>query len=348
MRTLYLIRHGEPDFPNGERICLGQTDLPLSTLGRLQGAVLGAFLPGIPAGNVFSSPLIRARDTASFLGPVTVAEDLKEHCSGLFEGLPFSEIRKRYPDLYEQRGNDPYHTLIPGADLPSDTKRRILHCLDAILARTEGDIAAVTHAGVSRLYLLALNAAGEKDYIRLKLPYTGVTKLVLDKGVLTPAYIGRAPAVKLTRELCLRLLQAAGTPENIVRHSLAVEKRALELAEGRPVDRELLSCAALLHDMLRTEPFHERAAADALEALGYTEVASLVRTHSDIPAECADSVCEASLLFLADKTVSGDAPVTLEERFRTTLKKCTTPEALEAHARRFAQAGHILSLLERS
>lgn len=39
MRSVYLIRHGHPDFPIASRICLGQTDTPLGPLGRLQGVL---------------------------------------------------------------------------------------------------------------------------------------------------------------------------------------------------------------------------------------------------------------------------------------------------------------------
>lgn len=348
MRTVYLIRHGEPAFPGGQKICLGVTDLPLSRQGRLQAAVLSAYLPGLGAGNIFSSPLKRARETAEMIGPSEAVPGLRELDMGLWDGIPFSEIREHFPVLYAQRGEDPFHTCVPGGEAPAQAVRRMHRCVDSVLSRSDGDIVLVSHRGVIRSYLCGQNILAEMDCFRQDIPYTGVTKLILNKGVLTPEYIGRMPKAGLTRTLCLKLLQAAGTPENIVRHSLAVEKRALMLAEGFAVNRELLSCAALLHDMLRTEPCHEAAAADALEALGYSDVAALVRTHSDLPSGSAGTVCEASLLYIADKTVTGEQPVTLEERFRTTLKKCTTPEAREAHARRFRQAERILSLLERS
>ena len=72
MRKIYLIRHGQPELPGGERICLGSSELPLSTLGRLQACLLGLELGGRVSA-VFSSPLSRARDTALALaGPEDV------------------------------------------------------------------------------------------------------------------------------------------------------------------------------------------------------------------------------------------------------------------------------------
>ena len=66
MRHIYLIRHGLPDFPNEKKMCLGKTDLPLSKLGKLQAGLL---LPHFHNQQitVFSSPLTRARQTATML-----------------------------------------------------------------------------------------------------------------------------------------------------------------------------------------------------------------------------------------------------------------------------------------
>ena len=36
MRRIYLVRHGMPEFPGGEKCCIGRTDLPLSEEGRGQ------------------------------------------------------------------------------------------------------------------------------------------------------------------------------------------------------------------------------------------------------------------------------------------------------------------------
>lgn len=346
MRTLYLIRHGEPAFPGGQKLCLSRTDLPLSTLGKLQGAAAGAFLPSVPEGNLFASPLLRTRETAAFLGRATIEEQLIELGIGEWDGLTFAQIKEKYPALYAQRGADPYHTLVPGAEAPASCKRRMLHCLDSLLGRTAGDIAVVSHSSAIRLYLCALHIAPCSDFLSLPQPYGGVTRLTLDRGVITAEYIGRTPAPELTGEFCLKLLRAAGTPENVIRHSMAVEKQALRLSEGLALDRALLSAAALLHDIARAEPFHEKAGADRIAALGYERVASLIRTHTDLPKEAQNSICESSVLYLADKTVLGETPVTLQERFTGALNKCESTEAVSAHKRRFATAEHIQSLIE--
>ena len=82
MSTLYLIRHGEPEFPGGLRLCLGRTDLPLSILGRLQAALTAAGLRGRVSA-VYSSPLKRAAETAgAFEMPVETLPGLAEQDAG--------------------------------------------------------------------------------------------------------------------------------------------------------------------------------------------------------------------------------------------------------------------------
>ena len=65
MRTLYLIRHGHPDFPLGAHVCLGVTDTPLGALGRMQAVLMAERMKGTALTAVFTSPLTRCRETAA-------------------------------------------------------------------------------------------------------------------------------------------------------------------------------------------------------------------------------------------------------------------------------------------
>ena len=105
MRRVYLIRHGEPDFPGGKRMCLGRTDLPLSPVGRMRAAMAGAYLRDAGISAVFSSPLRRAAGTAAHIGaPVSTDAGFAEADYGVWDGLTFEEIRRDYPALYARRG----------------------------------------------------------------------------------------------------------------------------------------------------------------------------------------------------------------------------------------------------
>lgn len=101
------------------------------------------------------------------------------------------------------------------------------------------------------------------------------------------------------------------------------------------LNRALLSAAALLHDICRTEPNHAFVGAQKLRDLGYPEIADIVAVHHDWSGGPFD---ESALLYLADKHMQGDQRVTLEERFERSRAKCHTEQALCAMIARYRLA----------
>ena len=85
----YLLRHGLTAY-NKEKRYQGTRDIPLCDEGRRQLAPA----PICPD-RVYVSPLVRARETAEILfphTPLTVMEDLREMCFGIFEGRNYIEM----------------------------------------------------------------------------------------------------------------------------------------------------------------------------------------------------------------------------------------------------------------
>lgn len=182
MRTIYLLRHGEPELPAGERICLSCTDVPLSAEGRRQGELLAAYFSGIALERVYSSDMLRAKETAAYLSPdAVVVSGLQELGVGCWEGLTFREIRERYPELYALRGEDPAKHIMPGGERPADCQSRAIHTLRQILAETEGDVAIVAHAGVNRLILCQVLGMELKDFLSIRQPY-GCINILREDG----------------------------------------------------------------------------------------------------------------------------------------------------------------------
>lgn len=163
MKRVYLIRHGLPDFPGGEKMCLGSTDLPMGEAGLAQAAAMASRLPPVTA--VYSSPLIRAVQTAEAIGrPVTVLPDLRELHAGEWDGLTFSRIRRRYPELYAARAKD--LTLpLPGAEDQAAGLARFHGAMEEAARRSPGDFAVVAHGGIIALFLQAVSGVRQKpDY----------------------------------------------------------------------------------------------------------------------------------------------------------------------------------------
>ena len=166
MKKVYLIRHGLPDFPHGEKMCIGTTDIPLGEKGRGQAEEMAKKLPPVTA--VFSSPLTRAVQTAQAIGlPVRVLDGLREMYAGEWDGLTFAQIRKRYPELYAARSQD--QTLpLPGAESCEDGIARFSTAMKTAAETASGDFAVVAHGGIIAQFLQSISGTWYKpDYVEI-------------------------------------------------------------------------------------------------------------------------------------------------------------------------------------
>ena len=340
IRKIYLIRHAMPDIPLGERWCIGgQTDIPLGKLGHLQAALL-PFVPELRGTEkVFCSTLIRARETALPLCPEPIAiPGLEEQRMGAWDGLPFTEIMRRFPELYAAREAD--STLLPdGAEADEAVRLRMYAALLQCLQQSAGDIAVVSHKSA------IASITGQ----RAKLGYTSVSVLEAEGDALTVQEAGKLCKPYMDDSVCLALLKAAGADAELIAHCKAAAALADELCsalaeKGITLDAALVHRAALLHDLARTEKDHAALAAVWLRELGYPEVAEIVRQHHD-PDSTA--INEAAVVYIADKAVRGSRRVPVAERFERSLAKCRTPEALAAHERRRKTAETIQNEINR-
>ncbi len=334
-RKIYLVRHGMPDFPGGKRVCLGHTDLPISPVGRMQAMLAANSLKKIDASedsdkaglsssglSLFSSNLKRAKETADFFGEAEVVEGLEEMNFGEWDGFSFDEIKVRWPELYEARGLD-NSIQPPGAENNDEAYTRFDSALRKILGATTGDIRIVSHASVMRAFFSHLL---KKDLPpgRTLLPYGSISELSYEEGIFNIEYMGKANTPPLTEDLCLDLLSAAGTPQHVIRHSVAVAEEAEKIVnalieKGINLDSNLIINSALLHDVARVEKDHAKVGGKWIDALGYHREAELISSHIDsILFEVPD---ETSVLIAADQVVSEDEVVGLNERFRRVAKK---------------------------
>lgn len=174
MKKVFLIRHGLPDFPEGERMCLGITDLPMGPEGLAQATAMAEKLPPVTA--VFSSPLTRAVQTAEAIGmPVTILADLREMYAGAWDGLTFSQIRDRFPELYAARGVT-RNLPLPGAENHAEGLARFRRAMEEAADRAPGDFAVVAHGGIIGEFLQDITGQWRKP------GYTEVIPLIWNEG----------------------------------------------------------------------------------------------------------------------------------------------------------------------
>lgn len=99
---IYFVRHGETVW-NKEKKIQGQSDIPLNEYGRELGTITAEALKDIPFDIVYSSPLIRAKETAEILVKnrnLNIHEDLRlvEMSFGEGEGENLPEIHA-HPEM---------------------------------------------------------------------------------------------------------------------------------------------------------------------------------------------------------------------------------------------------------
>jgi broad specificity phosphatase PhoE len=139
MTTLLLVRHGETDWNAAGRL-QGQTDRPLNEYGRRQAHELAAQLDGDGIAAIYSSDLVRARDTAEIVAsrlglPVDIDAGLREKDWGTWEGLTGAE-RDRVEFVGEST---------------EAHAERVLRALRRIAERHPGErVLVVTHGGSMR------------------------------------------------------------------------------------------------------------------------------------------------------------------------------------------------------
>ena len=160
MKRVYLIRHALPDFPDGQRRCLGRTDLPLGDAGMAQAEAMAASLPPVTA--VFSSPLTRAVQTARKIDQnIIILDGLRELDYGQWDGLTFTEIRQQFPELYAAREGDK-SLMPPGAEPPEQALARFLGAMAEAARVSPRDFAVVAHGGVIELFLQKITGRRQK------------------------------------------------------------------------------------------------------------------------------------------------------------------------------------------
>lgn len=145
---------------------------------------------------------------------------------------------------------------------------------------------------------------------------------------------------------CLNLLILNQCPDKVILHCQKVKEVALMLNHQliSPFSNDLITAAALLHDICRTQPDHCIAGANLLVKLGYAEIARIIYFHHDLIDDHFD---ERHLIYLADKRVQGTNIVSLEERFFNKLNHFTETSAKEACLRRYQEAQNIQKQYER-
>ena len=147
---LWLVRHGQTDWNLVGRF-QGQADPPLNATGLRQARDLAARLDGAAYAALYSSDLLRARQTAAALAEhtglaVRLDERLREVHHGEWDGLLVTEVQSRHADGWAERQRDPDVARPPGGETVVEVAERVAAALDDIARRHPGaEVLVVSH-----------------------------------------------------------------------------------------------------------------------------------------------------------------------------------------------------------
>lgn len=159
MTCLILIRHGETDW-NTEGRWQGQADVALNETGWRQAREMANAVQEAGIAEIFSSDLLRARQTAQVLADVTglplhVDSRLREIHQGEWQGLLISEIRAGYAQTYQDRLQDPLSFAPPGGETAAQVRQRVVSAVRDILRLHPNETVAVVSHGFTLAVLIA-------------------------------------------------------------------------------------------------------------------------------------------------------------------------------------------------
>ncbi len=176
---VYLIRHGLTQWNTGG-FFRGTHDVQLSEEGRRQAHLLGKYLAGgskkQKGAIIYTSPLSRARETASIIAGYTgsrvVSDDrLIDVDFGNWQGKDVSQIKEKYPEQYRIYKKNPEKAAFPGGETLQECFQRCTQRLFDLAPKNDTETAMlVSHRVVLKLLLIGV----------LDLPLSAFWKIQLD------------------------------------------------------------------------------------------------------------------------------------------------------------------------
>jgi broad specificity phosphatase PhoE len=169
--TVYLARHGESDWNAANRF-QGHSDRPLTELGRRQAEALAELVVAQKVDAIYSSPLIRALETARIVAARTGLEvfedeDLREVDTGSWSGLSRAEVQERFPEGFERwiSGGAGWEDGETYEEMAARTLKAVSRITEA---NPHGRILVVSHGGPIRAIQAAASGMDIHEYRRLK------------------------------------------------------------------------------------------------------------------------------------------------------------------------------------
>jgi len=187
---LYFVRHGESTANRLHEFCNTDGRHPLTEAGVVQARQLAGELEGLWVERIFTSPVLRARQTAEILAerlaaPLEVSEALREWSVGVYEGTTDPagwEQHRRVQEAWFER-----HELdarLPGGESFEQIRQRFVPLIEGLLASggpPDQNLVLVAHGGIYTAMLPLVLTNIDHDFAR-RHPLAHASPVVAETG----------------------------------------------------------------------------------------------------------------------------------------------------------------------
>lgn len=186
--TIYIVRHGESEANVAKLYGLNTR---LTPNGRAQAKMLSKKFKNIHFDAVFSSPLLRAKETVSLITEerkleILTKEALRERFDGIIDGRKAEEVRKEFGQMYRLRETLPYEkwktmSIAEGYETDEELMSRFITALREIAIAYPGkSILIGSHVGLMKTFLIHLGQGTHRTLPSQAIANTGYIKLRSD------------------------------------------------------------------------------------------------------------------------------------------------------------------------
>lgn len=161
MTRIYLVRHGQTAW-NKEEIFRGRTDVPLNETGLREAQLAGEYFREMEIHAIYSSPLLRAWETAQKIADVQRLEvrslqGIIDMCFGEWEGQSLKDVQEKDGQRFQQWKNEPHLVKIPGGETLDEVRDRAMAVLEKTIKSHSGKtLLFVSHRVVNKVILCSI------------------------------------------------------------------------------------------------------------------------------------------------------------------------------------------------
>ena len=185
--TIYLVRHGQTN-SNVTGYYMGRSEEDLNNTGYAQAHHLSSRMASFHLDAVYASPLLRTQTTAGIIAephnimPQTL-EELTEIGLGEWQGRHLDEIRKSWPEMWQQTRIDPSDVEFPGGESFRQAAERAAKAFRIVADASPNQTSViVTHDIIVRTIVSHVLVVSTSIYRRIEINNASLSMVKIESG----------------------------------------------------------------------------------------------------------------------------------------------------------------------